>query len=65
MGNAGGGMKLYCISFFLLLSIKEDLCLVPLFCNYPLDLFQIAQENNIPPELSGCWEELLLHLLTV
>lgn len=31
----------------------------------PWDLFQIVGENNIPPELSGCWEELLLLLLIV
>lgn len=36
MGSAEGGMKHYCISFFSLLSIKQDLCLISLFCNYPL-----------------------------
>lgn len=30
-------MKRYCISFFFpLLSIKQDLCLISLLCNYPL-----------------------------
>jgi len=54
MGSAAGGMKLYCISFFFLLSIKQDLCLFLCSVITPWDLFQIAQENNIPPELSGC-----------
>lgn len=66
MGSAGGGMKLCCVSFFLW-CCQLNRIYVLFLCSVitPWDLFQIAGENNIPPELPGCWEELLLLLLIV
>lgn len=42
MGSAGGGMKLCCDPFFLVLSIKQDLCVISLFCNYPLGFISVC-----------------------
>lgn len=66
MESAGGEMKRHCISFFFHCCQLNRIYVLFLCCVItPWDLFQIAQENNIPPELPGCWGELLLHLLIV
>lgn len=39
-------MKLYCVSFFLLLSIKQDLCLISLLCKYPLGVISDSSRKR-------------------